>query len=113
MSRGGKRPGAGRKVGSLTKKNRELTEQAALNGITPLEVMLVRMRELWHGDMKDEAVCVAKDAAPYIHPRLASVDATVKSDNVVRVISDEPMSTDDWESLVGMGTAAGATSPTA
>jgi hypothetical protein len=44
-------------------------------GITPLEVMLSVMRERWEGGDKDGAVLVAKDAAPYIHPKLANVDA--------------------------------------
>jgi hypothetical protein len=36
MNRGGKRAGAGRKPGSLTKKTREIAERAAADGITPL-----------------------------------------------------------------------------
>jgi hypothetical protein len=42
-SHGGKRPGAGRKKGSLTQKTREVAEKAASAGITPLEVMLEAM----------------------------------------------------------------------
>jgi hypothetical protein len=44
MPRGGKREGAGRKQGALTKKTREVAEQATAQGKTPLEVMLDNMR---------------------------------------------------------------------
>jgi hypothetical protein len=49
---------------------------------TPLGVMLHRMRELWAdgqapADDKREAVAIAKDAAPFIHPRLSAIDARV------------------------------------
>jgi hypothetical protein len=45
MARGGKREGAGRKPGSLTKRTREVAERAAATGQSPLEVMLANM---WH-----------------------------------------------------------------
>lgn len=44
MGRGGKRSGAGRKVGSVTTKTREIAEQAIAEGKTPLDVMLGNMR---------------------------------------------------------------------
>jgi hypothetical protein len=74
MARGGKRAGAGRKAGSATRRTREIADQAAAEGITPLEVMLKAMR--FHVDAKrwDEAATVAKDAAPYVHPRLAAIE---------------------------------------
>ena len=46
-SKGGVRPGAGRKEGSLTKRTREIAEVAATQGITPLEVMMSAMMELY------------------------------------------------------------------
>lgn len=81
--RGGKRPGAGRKKGSLTQKTREIAEQAADAGITPLEYMLQIMRAPSdHEDPKVQGAReamrfeAAKAAAPYIHPRLAAVEHT-------------------------------------
>lgn len=100
--RGGSRKGAGRKPGSATKKTREIADKAAAEGVTPLEVMLENMRFahmeagtllanllaggaetpegfdqlkelLKYRGMAQEA---AKDAAPYIHPRLAAVEHT-------------------------------------
>lgn len=85
--RGGKRAGSGRKPGSATKKTREIADKAAEEGITPLEVMLKAMRHHMSNfdtteslDALAAAASVAKDAAPYIHPRLASVevDANLK-----------------------------------
>lgn len=80
--RGGKRPGAGRKAGSATRKTREIAERAMADGITPLEFMLNIMRtEL--PEVEDERVLLdamamrfeaAKAAAPYIHPRLAAIE---------------------------------------
>jgi hypothetical protein len=73
MPKGGKRPGAGRKPGSLTKRSREIAQGAAETGLTPLEYML--------GVMRDPAVDesrradMAKAAAPYIHARISPVQA--------------------------------------
>jgi hypothetical protein len=78
---GGKRPGAGRKKGSPNKASasRELETQAT--GMTPRCVMLAAMRHWWtlaethRGNRKlndqylRSAVAVAKDLAPYIHPK--------------------------------------------
>lgn len=78
--RGGKRPGAGRPKGSenkATRKRREIAEAALEQGITPLEVMLQTMREKWEAGDKEGACQVAKDAAPYVHPKLSSVNANV------------------------------------
>jgi hypothetical protein len=85
--RGGPRKGAGRKPGSATAKTREIADKAAADGITPLEFMLqimrtedepaeegeeidYRLRQM-RLEMRFEA---AKAAAPYIHPRLSSVE---------------------------------------
>jgi hypothetical protein len=44
VAKGGKREGAGRKKGALTKRTRAIAEQALATGTTPLEVMLENMR---------------------------------------------------------------------
>lgn len=81
---GGKRAGAGRPKGSASKKTREIADAAAKAGITPLEVILEAMRELYSSGDKVAAAAIAKDAAPYVHPRLSSVelDATVRRDPI-------------------------------
>jgi hypothetical protein len=90
MSRGGKRPGAGRKPGTANRKTREIADKAAADGITPLEVMLDTMRRLWDEATKGgkfdlgkalAACAVGKDAAPYLHPRLQQIDSTVAQTN--------------------------------
>lgn len=97
MGHGGARPGAGRKPGSPTKKTREIADRAAAAGITPLEVMLGAMRDLWTAGRKSEAASIAKDAAPFVHARLAALDVSMQSDNTIRVVSDKPIEADAWE----------------
>ena len=80
-NRGGRRRGAGRPLGSKNRRTAEIARAAAVSGITPIEVMLGTMRELWAQgtpEAKREAAEIAKDAAPYIHPRLASIDQTTR-----------------------------------
>ena len=84
MPRGGCRPGAGRKKGAAEVRTRRIANELARDGLTPLEVMVATMRELWQHAQSaatpaerlegQRAACaVARDAAPYIHPRLAVV----------------------------------------
>lgn len=98
MPKGGWRPGSGRKPGSANKKTREIADRAAAEGVTPLEYMLGILRSeppaeaspaqlmAWEA-MRFEA---AKHAAPYMHPRLTSVDATsrVSSTMQVKIVSE-------------------------
>lgn len=74
---GGKRNGAGRKKGSATEKTREIANQAAAEGITPLQVMMEAMIEHRTAGRLDKAAAIAKDAAPYMHPRLSYVKSDV------------------------------------
>lgn len=85
MARGGKREGAGRKPGSATKRTREIADKAMAEGVTPLEVMLKAMRVHVEAQRWDEAAAVAKDAAPYVHPKLASVEMKGPDDGPVQV----------------------------
>ena len=81
--KGGKRQGAGRKVGSATKKTAELAIKAAAEGLSPLDYMLQRMRD------EDEVPAVrgdmAKAAAPYCHPRLNAVEHTGKGGGPIQM----------------------------
>jgi hypothetical protein len=72
VARGGARQGAGRKAGSLTKKTREIAENAAAEGITPLEYMLQLLRD--DKNPREIRIDAAKAAAPYIHARLAAIE---------------------------------------
>lgn len=66
----------GRKVGVANVRTREIADEAARDGITPLEYMIRVMRdENADGSRRDE---MAKAAAPYMHPRLAAVEHSGK-----------------------------------
>ena len=71
---GGKRPGAGRKPGSPTKRRREIIDKAADEGLTPVEYMLREMRDT--ANPKALRLEVAKAVAPYVSPRMSSVEIT-------------------------------------
>ena len=72
MARGGARPGAGRKRGSAEAKTRAVANKAAELGVTPLEYMLNVLRDEKADDQTKR--WAAEKAAPYVHPRLNSID---------------------------------------
>lgn len=72
MPRGGKREGAGRKAGSVTRRSREAAERAVESGITPLDYMLTIMRDA--DALPARRDWAAEKAAPYVHPKLAAVE---------------------------------------
>ena len=95
---GGARKGSGRKVGAATTKTRKIADDlAASDEMTPLEYMLETLRETPEklkaqhkaGDLDTEQYIVAlgdltrrrdqaaQSAAPYIHPRLSSIEANI------------------------------------
>lgn len=76
MARGGKREGAGRKSGAAQCRTRAIADGIALDGQeTPLEVMIKLMRQATNPEDKLKAAIAA---APYVHPRLSSIEANVK-----------------------------------
>jgi Family of unknown function (DUF5681) len=64
---------AGRPKGSLTKRTREIAEAVLADGVTPLEAMLQAMRTAYDAEDWNNAAKYAAMAAPYIHPKLASI----------------------------------------
>src|ERR1043165_7395423 len=92
-NRGGSRRGAGRPLGSKNRRTAEIARAAAVSGITPIEVMLGTMRELW----AQGAAEIAKDAAPYIHPRLASIDQTIKEDRLFALLLEQCSNAEEWQ----------------
>jgi hypothetical protein len=72
MARGGKRDGAGRPAGAVTKRSREMAENASKDGITPLEYMLRVLRD--ETAEKEQRMWAAEKAAPYVHARLSSIE---------------------------------------
>ena len=75
MGWGGRRTGAGRKPGSVIKRTRAVIDGALAEGISPLDYMIAVMRDP-NADQRrrDE---MARSAAPFVHPRLSTVDASV------------------------------------
>lgn len=86
MPKGGVREGAGRPKGSLNKataaqnaQKAEVLQKAIAEGITPLEVMLQSMRSYWEENNREQACAIAKDAAPYVHPKLAAIEQNLNA----------------------------------
>lgn len=71
MGHGGRRAGAGRKPGAITQKTREAAERLIADGLTPLDYMLGVLRGTMPYDQ--HRFTAAEKAAPFMHPRLASV----------------------------------------
>ena len=119
-SKGGVRAGAGRKTGSLTKRTRQIAEAVATQGITPLEVMMKVMHQLYEeaGNVSEQdlgdkelasearikllnmAATVGRHAAPYVHPRLSAIEHTGKDGVPLQsgvLVVPSAMSVEDWE----------------
>ena len=96
MPRGGPRPGAGRKKNAPNKATAERQAKVAASGQTPLDVMLEAMRffrglaarETAKGEDANSKIVrdnlslaaeIAKDAARYVHPALATT--TLRGDD--------------------------------
>jgi hypothetical protein len=92
MPIGGKRPGAGRKPTVATERDHATTTRPDSDISKPLEVMLEAMREHWAQGEWDQAAAIAKLAAPYVHPRLASIEQKVSPIDVTK-LSDEELET--------------------
>lgn len=74
----GSKPGerrGGRKKGVPNKSNAEREARIAAEGITPLEYMLKVMRDETEDTKRRDQMAAA--AARYVHPTMASVEATV------------------------------------
>lgn len=102
MARGGKREGAGRKAGVPNKANFERQARIAEGGVTPLDVLIEGMR--FHYSIAEEAKRAkpvitddvtsalksarefAREAAPYVHPKLANVEHSGKDGGPLKVV---------------------------
>ena len=73
-TKGGARPGSGRKPGSPNKKTAEVQKAVAESGITPLEYMLTVMRA--PEAEPRERLAAASMAAPYVHAKLSSIEVS-------------------------------------
>ena len=71
QSRGGARPGAGRKKGLPNKRTAEAQAQTEATGITPLEYLLSIMRDA--AQEPRDRMTAATAAAPYVHAKLSAM----------------------------------------
>lgn len=113
MPRGGKRPGAGRKMGSKSKRLAEITDGSLGRGITPLQYMLQVMRNSRADTKRRDDM--AKAAAPFIHPRLATMAHTGPGGGPIQTVDLSKLSDDQLAaiepvlaSLAAAGGAAGS-----
>lgn len=84
MAHGGKRAGAGRPAGAVTKRTREAAEKAAASGLTPLEYMLEVLRD--SNEPAERRMWAAEKAAPYVHAKLASVEVGGPDGGALQVV---------------------------
>jgi len=91
---GGRRKGTPNK---RTEASRALVARATAEGISPLDVMLGAMREAWEKGDKGGAAIFARDAAPYMHPKLSAVQHSGDNDNPVafNIVSGVPREAHD------------------
>ena len=103
MSRGGRRPGAGRRKGSKNKRKRaDLIVRDYEAGLLPAPFMLSEMKRFIDQGTEEglkEARLIAVSIAPYFHPRLAAKQVSNiheigdKLDNLLREIDGRPSNT--------------------
>lgn len=104
MNRGGRRTGAGRPKGAVSKLAAEAVTKAKTTGDLPHEFLLKIVR----GETIDgvslsieQRIHAAIAVAPYFAPKLAAIEQKIQ--NTVRaVVSSKPMSTDEWMSAYGI-----------
>lgn len=83
MARGGKRPNSGRKPEAMRRKQNALVADILESDMTPLAVMQRAMMQHVNAGNWDEAAKQAKEIAPYVHPKLATVQHKGSSDEPV------------------------------
>jgi len=64
----------GRQKGTPNKATAARAAEIAASGLTPLDFMLKVMRD--ENELPDVRLDAAKAAAPYVHPRLATIENT-------------------------------------
>ncbi len=81
---GGKRPGAGRPLGSKTKKLwKSMEEMAGKYQHSPLDYLLSVLNN--PASSPERKIYAAEKAAPFVHPRLASTTSRVGIDEPVQI----------------------------
>lgn len=87
MARGGKRQGAGRKKGSVSEQTatrKAMQAKAVETGLSPLDYMLSILRD--ESQEQSARFAAAKEAAPYVHNRLAAVEHSGNEDKPMKTV---------------------------
>lgn len=98
MSQGGKRPGAGRPKGAVSKLSATAVAHAKATGELPHEFLLRVVRGQCIDDQYptlEQRIAAAVAAAPYFAPKLAAVEQRIET-NLRAVVSSKPMTTEEW-----------------
>lgn len=99
----------GRRKGTPNRATARREKEIAKSGVTPLEYMLKVMRNPKASD--DRRDDMAKAAAPYVHPKLASMQHTGRNGGPIQSVDLTNMSADDLERLESLfGPLAGSAS---
>lgn len=77
----------GRKKGSPNVKDGRIRVKAKHNGMSPLELMIMCMQEAFTEGDQAKGFLYAKDIAPYVHPKLASIDQRTEGTLTIEVKS--------------------------
>ena len=56
--------------------------------VTPLEVMYLTMKDFWDKDEKIAACAIARDLAPYVHPKLTAIQQQIVTDDAEKVADE-------------------------
>ena len=101
MPKGGARIGAGRPRGTVGVANRLGAKIAKriISGakISPLDVIIAAMNAHYDAGELDQAAIFAEKAAPYIHPKLSSVEQKIEGDvNVGSIDSPTKEDREEW-----------------
>jgi len=81
----------GRQKGTvaLKKQARErLLGRLDLMTVTPLEVMYLTMKDFWDKDEKIAACAIARDLAPYVHPKLTAIQQQIVTSDTNKVADE-------------------------
>ena len=77
----------GRQKGQVALKRQareRLLGKLEMMTVTPLEVMYLTMKDFWDKDEKIAACAIARDLAPYIHPKLTAIQQQIVTEDVTK-----------------------------
>ena len=81
----------GRQKGQVALKRQareRLLGKLEMMSVTPLEVMYLTMKDFWDKDEKIAACAIARDLAPYIHPKLTAIQQQIVTSETEKVADE-------------------------